>query len=61
MNRRTWGFVATVVGSALGAWYWTSRMRNAAAHRAERLTPARDHGTVIFDNTPAAPSEPGLI
>ena len=50
MNSRTYGILAGVLGSALGAW-WYSRHRAAAARH---LTPARDHGTVIFDNTPTA-------
>lgn len=52
MNRRTWGILATVVGSALGAWY-LSRSRMVASRRAS-LPESRDHGTVIFDNTPTA-------
>jgi hypothetical protein len=51
VNTRTLGILATVVGSALGAWWWTSQRRSRAAHE---LQPARDHGTLIFDNTPAA-------
>jgi hypothetical protein len=45
MTTRTYGLLASVLGSALGAW-WYSRRR--AANR------GRDTGTVIFDNTPAA-------
>jgi hypothetical protein len=47
MNTRTYGILAGVIGSALGAW-WYSRRR----------TPSRqgryDRGTVIYDNTPSA-------
>ena len=46
MSRRTYGILAGVIGSALGAW-WYSRRRPAGA-------PASDRGTVIFDNTPTA-------
>jgi hypothetical protein len=49
MNSRTYGILAGVLGSALGAW-WYSRHRTVARN----LTPARDHGTVILDNTPTA-------
>lgn len=49
MSTRTYGILAGVIGSALGAW-WYSRRRTAAPS----LTPTRDHGTVIFDNTPTA-------
>jgi hypothetical protein len=45
MTTRTYGLLASVLGSALGAW-WYSRRR--AANRDE------DTGTVIFDNTPTA-------
>jgi hypothetical protein len=37
-----------MIGSALGAW-WYSRYRSRAA-----MMPARERGTVIFDNTPTA-------
>ena len=41
-----------MVGSAVGAWWW-ARQRSTSAHAdQQRLTPARDHGTVIFHNTP---------
>ena len=56
MTTRTYGILATLVGSALGAWWWTR-------HRAQpvTLTPAREKGTVIFDNTPTASSAEGLV
>jgi hypothetical protein len=50
MSKTTFGILAGVVGSAVGAWFWGRqrfRQRNL-----EGLTPPRDHGTVIFDNTP---------
>jgi hypothetical protein len=40
-----------VVGSALGAWWLASQRRTGGT---VQLRPARDHGTVIFDNTPTA-------
>jgi hypothetical protein len=51
------GILATAVGSAIGAWWWV-RQRSLAGNRS--LTPARERGTVIFDNTPAADSEAAL-
>jgi hypothetical protein len=51
------GILATAVGSALGAWWW-ARQRSFAANR--HLTPARNRGTVIFDNTPTADPEAAL-
>jgi hypothetical protein len=47
LSTRTYGILAGVIGSALGAW-WYNRYRTRAA------MPHRDRGTVIFDNTPAA-------
>jgi len=58
LNRRTLGILATVVGSALGAWWYTSQRRTSRT--ALNRQPARDRGTVIFDNTPA-PSDTGII
>jgi hypothetical protein len=46
VSRRTLGFLA-VIGSAVGAWRWTTQRGTSTAVR--RL-PARDHGTVIFEN-----------
>jgi hypothetical protein len=43
-----------MVGSAVGAW-WLARQRSTSAQADQvRLTPARDHGTVIFHNAPTA-------
>ena len=47
MSRRTYGILAGVIGSALGAW-WYSRRRTAGAGG------TIDRGTVIYDNTPTA-------
>jgi len=56
---RTLGLVATIVGSALGAWWWTSQ--RARSRRLRSLTPARDRGSVIFDNTPTAADADAII
>lgn len=48
MTTRTYGILAGVLGSALGAW-WYSRRRSALAS-----TPRAGRGTVIYDNTPTA-------
>lgn len=58
VSTRTLGILATVVGSALGAWWWTTQQRSRATRQ---LLPARDHGTVIFDNTPTASDGEGVI
>jgi hypothetical protein len=50
VNKRTLGILAGVVGSAVGAWL-LNRQR-LAARSAQRLAHRRDHGTVIFHNTP---------
>jgi hypothetical protein len=47
LTTRTYGILAGVIGSALGAWL-LMRRRNLAAGT------ARDRGTVVFDNTPMA-------
>jgi hypothetical protein len=46
-----------MVGSAIGAWWWTSQRKGAmnVPH-----SPARAHGTVIFDNHPTVAVE-GII
>jgi len=43
-----------MVGSAVGAWWWARQRGMSAASAQHRMTPARDHGTVIFHNTPTA-------
>ena len=48
MRRRTYGILAGMIGSALGAW-WYSRRRTGPA-----TTRPRERGDVIFDNTPTA-------
>jgi uncharacterized membrane protein len=54
VNKRTFGLLAGVIGSAVGAWWW-AKHRAALANR--HLTPARERGTVILDNTPTASPE----
>jgi hypothetical protein len=46
MNNRTYGILAGLIGSAVGAW-WYSRYRQSSIDRI-----VRQRGTVIFDNTP---------
>jgi len=48
MNNRTYGILAGLIGSAMGAW-WYSRYRRTSIDRV-----VRERGTVIFDNTPSA-------
>lgn len=50
MSKRTLGILAGMVGSAVGAW-WFARQRSMR-RPLQRLTPAREHGEVIFHNTP---------
>jgi hypothetical protein len=52
VSKRTFGILAGVVGSAVGAW-WLNRQRFASRNM-PGLAPKRDHGTVIFHNTPTA-------
>ena len=47
MSKRTYGILAGVIGSAVGAWWW-SRQQPAVRASAD----GSDKGTVIFDNTP---------
>ncbi|MEO8521094.1 MAG: hypothetical protein ABI603_07015 [Acidobacteriota bacterium] len=49
MSKRTYGILAGVIGSAMGAWWWS---RQQSAVSADANPP--DRGTVIFDNTPTA-------
>jgi hypothetical protein len=62
MSKRTLGILATVVGSAFGAWWFTSQQRLRLRSRtASALPSGRDHGTVIFDNTPVASDVDAII
>jgi hypothetical protein len=58
VSKRTLGILATVVGSAFSAWWLTSQRR---ARAARNLTPGRDRGTVIFDNTPTPTGIEGIL
>jgi hypothetical protein len=58
VRKRTLGILATVVGSAFGAWWLTSQRHSRTARR---TLPPREHGTVIFDNTPVASDTEGII
>lgn len=53
MNNRTFGILAGVIGSALGAWWYTRRFSNPT----QNLTAPRERGEVIFDNTPTTASD----
>ena len=46
MSKRTYGILAGVIGSAVGAWWWSRQRQHAPA--------LRERGRVIFDNTPTA-------
>jgi hypothetical protein len=47
LSKRTYGILASVIGSAIGAWWWSRR-------RTQRTTVTQERGTVIYDNTPTA-------
>jgi hypothetical protein len=47
LSKRTYGILASVIGSAIGAWWWSRR-------RTQRATVTQERGTVIYDNTPTA-------
>jgi hypothetical protein len=50
--------LAGALGSAIGTWLWIRQ--RTGARLARQLTAARDHGTVIFNNTPT-PAEGDLL
>ena len=50
VTKRTFGILAGVVSSAVGAWL-LNRQR-IAVRNVQRLASKREHGTVIFHNTP---------
>ena len=57
MNIRIFGLVATIVGSVLGAWWWTTQRG-----RVSRALPSpRERGIVIDDNTPATVNTDAII
>jgi hypothetical protein len=59
LSTRTFGILAGVIGSAVGAWFW-SRQRAALAQAAGNRNRGSDQGTVIFSNTPTAGEATGL-
>jgi hypothetical protein len=56
MNRRLIGLIA-VMGSALGAWWWTSAQRRARMPQAS----VGERGTVIFHNAPLASDVDAIV
>ena len=58
MTTRTYGILAGVLGSALGAW-WYARRRTSTSGQ----TRVHERGTTIFHNTPTPTplSEEGVI
>jgi hypothetical protein len=58
VSKRTLGILATVVGSAVGAW-WLTTQRRSRTSRTAAIEGKR--GTVIFDNTPVASGTEGII
>ena len=57
MNRKMFGLVA-IVGSAIGAWWWSSQRRvRSGSGQFDR----DDRGTVIYDNTPTASDVDAII
>jgi hypothetical protein len=47
LSRRTYGILAGMIGSAVGAWWWSRQYAASAATQ-----PNAERGTVIFHNTP---------
>lgn len=56
MSTRTYGILAGVIGSALGAWWYARRQTISTA-------PAAARGVTIFHNTPTPTSisEEGIV
>jgi hypothetical protein len=57
VNKKMFGLM--VVGSALGAWWWTTQRRSRSARPQSAF--AGDRGTVIFENTPSAADIDAII
>lgn len=57
MTRRTYGILAGMIGTAVGAWWWTRQRARVEAH------PVHERGTTIFHNTPTPTplSDEGVI
>jgi len=47
-----------MAGAAFGAWWWTNQRESRSA---ARRIPARDRGTVIFDNHATAVEAEGIV
>jgi hypothetical protein len=47
-----------MAGAAFGAWWWTSQRESRSS---ARQIPARDRGTVIFDNHATAVEAEGVV
>jgi hypothetical protein len=58
MSKRSYGIIAGVIGSAVGAWWWSRQYALSMASSSETA-----RGTVIFHNTPTPTplSEEGVI
>lgn len=54
MTRKTYGFLAGLVGAGLGAWWWLARRVVSSLRR-------DPSGTVIYDNSPAATTPDGNL
>jgi SAM-dependent methyltransferase len=56
VNRRTYGWVAGVIGAGVGTWLWRRMMAQLENGYRSQEQPFSERGTVIFANTPK-PSE----
>ena len=58
LSRRTYGILAGVIGSAVGAWWWSRQYALSVSADSDS-----SRGTVIFHNTPTPTplSEEGVI
>lgn len=56
MNRRTYGWIAGVIGAGVGTWLWRRMMADMESAARVSEQPVKERGTVIFANTPK-PSE----
>jgi len=57
VSNRTCAILTMMAGAAFGAWWWTTQRAPGAN---VRRVPARDRGTVIFDNHPTAVEAEGV-
>jgi hypothetical protein len=49
LNKRTFAYLAGMLGSAVASWWW---VRHQTLGRHARQNAQRERGTVIFSNTP---------